>query len=77
MRIFDIKTLGRGNQPQGGMGNLWVLPTPLNNPPNTVVNQISILQIPITFIYGAIDNLYQENTHFSKLKLFFPYVVLD
>ena len=81
MRIFDIKTLGRGNQPQGGMGNPWVLPTPLNNPPNTVVNQIqrmiqfnvriSILQILITFIYGAIDDLYQENTHFSKLKLFF------
>ena len=29
-----------------------------------------------TYIYGAIDKLYQKSVRFSKL-IFFPYVVLD
>ena len=35
------------------------------------INNISILRILITLIYGAIDDLYQKNARFSKLKLFF------
>ena len=35
------------------------------------MQEISILQILIMFIYGAIADLYQKNACFLKLKLFF------
>ena len=35
------------------------------------MQEISILRILIMFIYGAIDDLYQKNAHFSKLNFFF------
>ena len=35
------------------------------------MQDISFLRILITFTYWAINNLYQKNMCFSKLKLFF------
>ena len=36
-----------------------------------LTEEISFSQILMTFIYGAIDDLYQKITHFSKSKLCF------
>jgi hypothetical protein len=38
--------------------------------------EISILRNVITFIYGAIDDLYQKSARFSKLKFFFFFHML-
>ena len=50
--------------PQG----LWAIEY---NAWSNLMQEISILQILITFLYGAIDDLYQKNARFSKLKLLF------
>ena len=41
------------------------------------MEEISFSRIPITFIYGVIDDLYQKIARFSNQNYFSSYVVLD
>ena len=69
-RIFFIKLRISGHKI---LAALTLKPTSVLNVWSNLMQEICILRILITYIYGAIDNLYQKNVFF-KLKL---YIVLD
>ena len=66
-RIFFIKLRISGHKI---LAALTLKPTSVLNVWSNLMQEICILRILITYIYGAIDNLYQKNVFF-KLKLFF------